>query len=83
LRARPPFRLTDEIELMRAHRIDVLVSKNAGGQTGSAKLNAARELGIPVVMIARPPASEGEGLEGVEAALAWIEAQRTLRGVSR
>jgi precorrin-6A/cobalt-precorrin-6A reductase len=83
LRARPPFSLADEIALMRTHRIDVLVSKNAGGPAARAKLDAARGLGLPVVMIARPAPSEGEGVENVEATLRWIEAQRQLRGVSR
>lgn len=83
LRARPPFALAEETTLMRAHRIDVLVSKNAGGEAARAKLDAARALGLPVVMIARPPPSQGAGVADVEAALGWIEAQRALRGVSR
>ncbi len=83
LRARPPFSLAEEIVLMRAHRIDALVSKNAGGEAARAKLEAARALGIPVVMIAPPPPSEGEALADVDAALRWIEAQGQLRGVSR
>jgi precorrin-6A/cobalt-precorrin-6A reductase len=80
--ARPPFLLNEEVALMRERRIDVLVSKNAGGD-GRAKLDAARMLGLPVVMIARPRPSQGEALETVEAALRWIEAHGTLRGVSR
>lgn len=52
--ARPPFRLADEIALMRNHAVDVLVTKNAGGDAVAAKLAAARELGINVIMIARP-----------------------------
>ena len=51
--ARPPFLLEEEIALMRAEGVTVLVSKNAGGP-GRAKLDAARELGIPVIMIERP-----------------------------
>jgi len=76
VRARPPFLFDDEIALMREKRIDVLVSKNAGGEAAQAKLGAARALGLPVVMVARPPAPKGVGLEDVEAALRWIEAQR-------
>jgi precorrin-6A/cobalt-precorrin-6A reductase len=41
--------------LMRAHRIDVVVSKNSGGQLTYAKIEAARRLNLDVVMIARPP----------------------------
>jgi precorrin-6A/cobalt-precorrin-6A reductase len=52
--ARPPFTLRDERELMRAESINCLVCKDAGGDDTRAKLDAARECGIPVVMIARP-----------------------------
>lgn len=50
-----PFTLEQELALMRAYRIDVLVSKNSGGSAIVAKLSAARRLGIPVVMLERPP----------------------------
>jgi precorrin-6A/cobalt-precorrin-6A reductase len=39
---------------MRQHRIDVLVSKNSGGEQTAAKLAAARQLQIPVIMVERP-----------------------------
>lgn len=83
LRARPPFLFDDEVSLMRAKRIDVLVSKNSGGEAARAKLDAARALGLPVVMVKRPASHEGASLEGVEAALRWIEAHGQLRGVNR
>jgi precorrin-6A/cobalt-precorrin-6A reductase len=51
---RPPFTHASEIELMRVHRITHLVTKNAGGLETEAKLSAARQLVIPVIMIARP-----------------------------
>ena len=51
---RPPFTLAAEIDLLRANQIQVLVSKNAGGARVT-KLDAAAALGIPVVMVARPP----------------------------
>lgn len=55
---RPPFTLDSERRLMREHAITWLVTKNAGGAATDAKLEAARELAIPVIMVARP-ASQG------------------------
>lgn len=46
-----------EMDLLRAHRISHLVSKNSGGQRSYAKIEAARRLNLPVIMIARPAAS--------------------------
>jgi len=51
---RGPFSLADERNLLRAHGIEVLVTKASGGTATRAKLDAARELGVPVVMIRRP-----------------------------
>src|SRR5690606_40774271 len=51
LLARGPFTVPDETELLRHHRIDVLVTKNSGGTATTAKLTAARALALPVVII--------------------------------
>ncbi|MCA3560509.1 MAG: cobalt-precorrin-6A reductase [Aestuariivirga sp.] len=58
LRERPPFTILGERALMSRNAITHLVTKNAGGSATEAKLQAARELGIPVVMIARPAKPE-------------------------
>ncbi len=51
---RGPFTLAGETALMTQYAISHLVTKNAGGDDTSAKLAAARGLGLPVIMIARP-----------------------------
>lgn len=72
---RGPFGVEKEIDLLREHKIDVVVSKNSGGEGAAAKIAAARALELPVVMIERPPAPESETAESVASALAWIEAR--------
>jgi precorrin-6A/cobalt-precorrin-6A reductase len=72
--ARGPFSVGDEIALMREKRIDIVVSKNAGGEATRAKIDAARELGLPVVMIRRPKTPERPVFVKIEDALAWIDA---------
>lgn len=52
--ARPPFMVEEELALMRSEGIEVLVTKNAGGAATAAKLVAARALGLPVIIVARP-----------------------------
>ncbi|HWK33120.1 MAG TPA: precorrin-6A/cobalt-precorrin-6A reductase, partial [Hyphomicrobium sp.] len=76
IRQRGPFGLQDEISLMRARGIDCVVSKNAGGEATYAKIAAARELGLPVIMILRPHKPVRLALEDVEALCAWLELQR-------
>lgn len=71
---RGPFTLEGERELLRAHRIEVLVTKDSGGAATAAKLTAAREAGLPVVVVQRPPSPPGVPLvPDVAAALAWLD----------
>jgi precorrin-6A/cobalt-precorrin-6A reductase len=74
---RGPFDLDDELSLMRAQGIDVVVSKNAGGEAAYAKICAARQRQIPVVMIARPPLPAAPECADVEAALAGLRDEIT------
>lgn len=70
---RGPFTLEDERQLLQTYAIEAIVSKNSGGDATYAKLIAARELGLPVVMIQRPPMPAGEQVADVEHAMAWLE----------
>ena len=70
---RGPFAVDDEIALLRAHAIDVLVTKASGGEATNAKLVAARRLGLPVLMVRRPAPPPGPVVDSVAAALAWLE----------
>jgi precorrin-6A/cobalt-precorrin-6A reductase len=72
LQARGPFDRADEERLLRSERIDVMVSKNAGGTATYAKIEAARALDLPVVMIARPHKPAGVVMADVEACVTWL-----------
>lgn len=74
--ARGPFEAKAEAALMREEGIEVLVSKDSGGAATRPKLDAARELGIPVVIIRRPAPPDVPVLHELESVLAWIEAHR-------
>lgn len=54
LHAVGPFALEAELKLLQTHAVDVLISKNSGGSAVAAKLVAARQLSIPVIMLERP-----------------------------
>jgi len=62
----------DEKALMQKHNIDTLITKNSGGALSAAKLEAARELGIQVMMIQRPEVPNGDVVETVEAVERWL-----------
>lgn len=69
---RGPFSVERDLALMRAHGIERVVSKNAGGSGARAKLDAARELGLPVVMIERPALPPRRETTEIDAVLRWI-----------
>ena len=73
LLARGPFDEAEEEALLRHERIDVIVTKNSGGTATYAKLAAARGLGLPVIMVDRPPVPAAPTVAGARGAMAWLE----------
>jgi precorrin-6A/cobalt-precorrin-6A reductase len=70
--SRGPFTREGDLELMRARNIEWLIARNSGGAGARAKIDAARELGLPVIMIARPELPERPRTDSVEEVLAWL-----------
>lgn len=79
--SRGPFTVAGDMALMREHRIDLVVSKNAGGTGARAKIDAARALGLPVLMIARPRLPARAEVGCPEDVLRWLDHSATPRGV--
>lgn len=70
---RGPFGVAEERALMEAHEVDVLLTKDSGGDYTAAKLVAAAELAVPVVVVRRPSVPSGmEEVASVDAVLAWL-----------
>ncbi len=84
LQQRGPFEAEAEERLMHREGTQILVSKNAGGPMTLGKLVAARRLGLPVVMVERPPKPDVENVAHIDQVLPWLVAQGlfvTERGV--
>lgn len=71
--ARGPFTLAGDLALLRAHDITCIVSKNAGGSGAYAKIEAARALSVPVVMVARPQIAPRLRFATVAGVMGWLE----------
>ncbi|SDI12231.1 precorrin-6A reductase [Alloyangia pacifica] len=78
---RGPFGLEGDLALLRDHAIDLVVSKNSGGTGAFAKIAAARELGLPVIMIDRPSIPARHETHEVEEVLRWLDHAGTDLGV--
>lgn len=71
--ARPPHTLAFETDLMEEHKIDGLLTKQSGGKATVAKIAAAIDRNIPIILIRRPLAEPGESVGTVEEALLWLQ----------
>lgn len=69
---RGPFSEADDLALLQQHGIEWLVAKNAGGEATRGKLDAARRLGLPVVIVQRPALPDRQRSEEVDAVLHWL-----------
>ncbi|MEQ1709967.1 MAG: cobalt-precorrin-6A reductase [Hyphomicrobium sp.] len=77
--ARGPFTEEGDIELMHAKSVAWVVTRNSGGAGARAKIDAARRLGLPVIMISRPEMPERKCAASVDAVMAWL-GHETCRG---
>jgi len=69
---RGPFILENERQILLQNTIDTIVSKNSGGEATYPKIIAARELGVKVIMINRPPLPPVEQVPEIENAVQWL-----------
>jgi precorrin-6A/cobalt-precorrin-6A reductase len=73
LLARGPYTVDGELALMAEHKVGVLVTKDSGGELTSAKLHAARKLGLPVVIVRRPAPPDVPAVATVPEVLSWLD----------
>ncbi len=64
---------------MREAAVEVLVTKNSGGAATYPKIEAARRLGLPVVIVARPALPEVPAVPDAAGALNWLETKLARR----
>lgn len=69
---RGPFAPTSERSLLTAEGIDAIIAKNSGGSASHAKIVVARELGIEVILIGRPPVPQVPSATGIDEAMAMM-----------
>jgi precorrin-6A/cobalt-precorrin-6A reductase len=69
---RGPFATAAEHRLLQEHRIDLIIAKNSGGTATHGKIVAARELGLPVMLLRRPTLPPAETVGSVEQAVIWV-----------
>ena len=70
---KPPFSVQGEVDLFRRLEIDAIILRNVGGENGFSKVEAARQLGLKVIMINRPVSSLPKPIRRIEDALEWVD----------
>jgi precorrin-6A/cobalt-precorrin-6A reductase len=80
LTSRGPYSYPGEQQILIDHRIDLLITKDSGGAHTAAKLDAATDLGVGVVIIARPVRAGGSVVATVTEAKAWCDVQHRSAG---
>lgn len=70
---RGPFTVAGDMELMREQRVELVIAKNAGGSGARAKLDAARALGLPVILIDRPFLPDARVFHDVAELIDWLD----------
>ncbi|MCP1908133.1 precorrin-6A/cobalt-precorrin-6A reductase [Bradyrhizobium elkanii] len=70
--SRGPFTLEGELAMMRTRRVEWIVARNSGGTGARAKIDAARVLGLPVIMITRPSLPDRPRAESVSEVMQWL-----------
>jgi precorrin-6A/cobalt-precorrin-6A reductase len=81
--SRGPYGYAAEYQILSEYAIDALISKDSGGTHTVAKLDAASDLGIPVVIVARPERPPATVVSTVVEAAAWCRSAENLRLVGR
>ncbi|MBR0823925.1 cobalt-precorrin-6A reductase [Bradyrhizobium manausense] len=70
--SRGPFTLEAELDMMRTRGIAWVVARNSGGDGARAKIDAARALGLPVILLSRPKLPERLRVESVGEVMQWL-----------
>jgi precorrin-6A/cobalt-precorrin-6A reductase len=68
-----PFSAAGEMDLFQYNRIDTLVTKNSGGSATYGKIEAARALGLAVIMIERQTTPSVQTVPDSESAVELID----------
>jgi precorrin-6A/cobalt-precorrin-6A reductase len=70
---RGPFTESHDRQLLESFAVDAIVAKNSGGEATYSKIAAARALGVPVLMLKRPPMPDCPSVATVAEAVAWLD----------